>query len=56
MLCSWDAEEFGLMGSWEWVEVYTLKCSYTSNGGVNTGRCGGVTLLQQIEHRSLQDN
>jgi len=20
MLCSWDAEEFGLMGSWEWVE------------------------------------
>eukprot|EP00795_Rhopilema_esculentum_P010370 gene10370-19071_t len=20
MLCSWDAEEYGLMGSWEWVE------------------------------------
>ena len=27
MLCSWDAEEYGLMGSWEWVEVHVLFIS-----------------------------
>ena len=24
MLCSWDAEEYGLIGSYEWVEVILL--------------------------------
>ena len=30
MVCSWDAEEFGLMGSKEWVEVVQGSSTFSS--------------------------
>ena len=30
MLCSWDSEEYGLIGSYEWLEVWKMKSVFYS--------------------------
>ncbi|EFQ88315.1 hypothetical protein PTT_15837 [Pyrenophora teres f. teres 0-1] len=44
VLCSWDAEEYGLVGSTEWVEEYTpwLKGSVVSYLNIDVGIAGTV--------------
>ncbi|EMD65732.1 hypothetical protein COCSADRAFT_170206 [Bipolaris sorokiniana ND90Pr] len=44
VLCSWDAEEYGLVGSTEWVEEYTpwLKASAVSYLNIDVGVSGTI--------------
>ncbi|EMD89702.1 hypothetical protein COCC4DRAFT_56324 [Bipolaris maydis ATCC 48331] len=44
VLCSWDAEEYGLVGSTEWVEEYTpwLKSSAVSYLNIDVGVSGTI--------------
>ena len=46
VLCSWDAEEYGLIGSTEWVEV-----GREGGGGGGGGR-GGVVIVCSCFHRT----
>lgn len=46
VFCSWDAEEFGLIGSYEWVEDNIIKLSRGAVAYINSDSCVGGDLFQ----------